>query len=168
MQTPEWVLWIAFWLHMLATVAWIGGLATLAVLVFPFARRNLEPRDYASFIGRMQKGMEPVGWLSAGVLTASGLVQMGANPNYEGFLAINNTWGQAMLLKHLVFLGMIGVSAYMTWGLTPQIRRAALLRARGGEVPEEETLNQRERRLLQLNLVLAVMVLLLTALARVA
>jgi hypothetical protein len=58
------------------------------------------------------------------------------------------------------------VSAYLTWGLTPALRRAALQRARGAETPNEVNLRRRESLLLRVNLVLGVIVLALTALAR--
>ena len=38
--TPYWALSLAFWLHMLATVAWIGGLVAVAILVLPGAKKN--------------------------------------------------------------------------------------------------------------------------------
>lgn len=168
MITPGWVLALAFWLHMLATVVWIGGLSTLALLILPAAQRTLDSSAYASFLEEINRRLDPIGWLSLAVLTATGLVQMGANPNYEGLFAFSSDWAQALLIKHLVFGGMIVVSGYLTWNLTPALQRAALRRARGQETPEAEALQRRETQLTNLNLVLGVVVLLLTALARVA
>ena len=99
-------------------------------------------------------------------LLATGLVQMSANPHYQGFLAITNRWAVAILAKHIVFAGMTVVSAYLTWGLMPALRRAALLQARGRAVAGAERLHSRELLLLRLNLILGILVLALTALAR--
>ena len=167
MPTPEWVLTVAFWLHMLATVIWIGGLAALAILILPLARQSLDESAYAVFLGRVHSRLDPIGWISIGLLTATGLVQMSANPNYSGLLAIDNPWASAILIKHILFFLMIGVSAYLTWGLTPALRRTALLRARGRDAPEETKLKKREEQLLYVNLALGVFVLILTAMARV-
>jgi hypothetical protein len=48
----------------------------------------------------------------------------------------------------------------------PALRRAAILRAKGKETTEAESIQRREVRLIQINLSLGVLVLLLTAVAR--
>jgi uncharacterized membrane protein len=167
-MTPPstWALSLAYWLHMLATVAWIGGLVTLSVLVIPAARQSLDDKAYASLLGRLRRRLDPLSWGCLIVLAATGMFQMSANPNYQGFLAIDNPWAVAILVKHLVFLAMIGVSAFLTWGVIPRLQRAALLASHGKEAPEAQRWQQQEKMLLRLNLVLGVLVLALTALAR--
>ena len=169
MTPPVWVLTLAYWLHMLATVVWIGALATLVILVLPTAQRSLEPKPYSDFLGQIQRRLDPIGWFCLLLLTGTGLVQMSANPNYQGFLAIDNRWGVAILTKHVVFLVMVGLSAYLTWGLLPQTRRLALRRARGLEDKDDQEykiLLKKETWLVNLNLVLGVAILALTAIAR--
>jgi uncharacterized membrane protein len=164
--TPTWALTIAFWLHMLATVVWIGGLAALSILVLPAARKALDASAYAALIESIQRRLDPLGWLCLLLLVATGLVQMSANPNYHGFLAISNQWAVAILIKHFVFAGMTAISAYLTWGLLPALRRAALLQARGQAAAGAERMRGQELLLLRLNLILGFLVLALTALAR--
>lgn len=166
--TPYWALSLAFWLHLLATVAWIGGLVALVILVLPAARKSLEPETYARFLEQLQHRLDPLGWLSLAVLLATGLFQMSANPNYAGFLSISNRWAASMLLKHILFIGMIGVCAYLTWGILPALRRIALMRVKGIDAQAAEKLLNRETQLLRINLVLGVLILGLTALARAA
>jgi uncharacterized membrane protein len=167
MTSPSvWALSLAYWLHMLATVVWIGGLVTLSVLVLPAARQSLDDKTYATLIGRLRRRLDPLGWACLIVLAATGMFQMSANPNYQGILAIDNRWAVAILAKHLVFLAMIGVSAWLTWGIMPRLQRAALLASRGQETPKAQSWQRQEKMLLGLNLVLGVLVLALTALAR--
>lgn len=161
-----WALSLAYWLHMLATVIWIGGLVSLSLLVLPAARRSLDAQAYSGLIGQLRRRLDPLGWACLIVLAATGMFQMSANPNYQGFLAVDNRWAIAILIKHLVFLAMIVVSAFMTWGVMPRLQRAALLAARGQEAPDANRLQQQEKLLLWLNLILGVLVLGLTALAR--
>jgi putative copper export protein len=71
-----------------------------------------------------------------------------------------------MLVKHLAFLGMVGVSAYLTWSLLPALRRTALRQSQSDD--DLHALQQREAWLLRLNLVLGGLILLLTAIARAA
>jgi len=167
-ETPEIILLVSFWLHMLATVAWIGGLATVVFFILPAAKRTQNAEAYAQTLTEVNQRLDMVGWLSLIVLVASGLFQMSANPNYEGFLAVTNPWARAILLKHIVFFGMIGVSAYLTWGITPGLKRVALKKARGFDTPEEAVLLKRATRLIYLNLILGLVVLIFTALARIA
>jgi uncharacterized membrane protein len=169
MTVPIWALSLAYWLHMLATVVWIGALATLAIVVLPAARRALEARAYADLIGHIQRRLDPLGWFSLLLLAGTGLVQMSANPHYHGFLAIENRWAVAILIKHLLFLVIF--SAAMTWVLLPQLRRLALRQARGFESESSQTalrLMRQETWLLRLNLILGVLVLAFTAMARAA
>jgi uncharacterized membrane protein len=168
MMTPAWALTLAYWLHMLATVVWIGGLAALSILVFPAARAILDLRAYSNLLDSLQKRLDPLGWFCLALLGGTGLFQMSSNPNYHGFLAIDNRWAVAILVKHLIFLAMIGLSIYMTWWLIPSLSRAALRQARGQEAPEANGLRRQEILLMRLNLILGVLVLALTAVARSA
>ncbi len=155
---------------MLATVVWIGGLAALTLLTIPAARKVLEPEQYARLLEALQRRLDPLAWLSLAALFGTGLLQMSSNENYNGFLAIDSGWARAILIKHLLIFGMIGVSAVLTWGVLPGLRRAALRQARGIETAEasrqQTSLQAREAWLLRINLILGVLVLALTAIAR--
>lgn len=166
--TPGIFLTLAYWLHMLATVAWLGGMAALALFVLPAARKSLDAPAYSDLLGRIQPRLQQVGWMSLFLLGATGMFQMSASPNYHGFLAIDNTWAAAMLSKHAAVLVMVGLSAYNTWGLLPALRRLSLLRLAGRPLPEKDAqqVARRETWLLHLNLALSIIVLALTAWAR--
>jgi uncharacterized membrane protein len=167
MKVPTDWLTILFWLHMLATVAWVGGLVAMSLIVLPAARRTLSGDSLAAFLGQVSKRLQQVGWLSLFVLVATGMFQMSASPKYQGFLAITSPWAVAILLKHLVIGLMILASAYQTWGLMPSMQRLALLQAHGKGNPDELTrLQKREDWLVQANLYISILVLLLTAWAR--
>lgn len=167
-QIPTWALTLAYWLHMLATVAWIGGLSALALLVIPAARKSLNAEAYQAFLEPLQQRLQWLGWLSLLVLTATGMFQMSASPNYTGMLAIDNSWAVAILVKHIAIGGMVLVSAYLTWGLGPEMRRLALRMAHnaGGTEIETARLRRKEQALFWINVGLSIAVLGLTAWAR--
>lgn len=167
-MTPIWALTFAYWMHMLATVIWIGGLAILSILIIPAARKSLQEQAYAALLERIQRRLDPLAWFSMLVLLGSGMLQMSANPNYEGFLTIGTTWSLAILAKHLLFGVMVVISGYLTWGVLPALRRSALQRGRGLESLNSAKLQSREASLLRVNLILGILVLALTALARSA
>jgi uncharacterized membrane protein len=167
---PSWVLSIAYWLHMLATVVWIGGLSALSLIVLPAARRSITGAAYGDFLGQVQQRLQGIGWFSLVLLFVTGMLQMSSSPFSEGFLAIDNPWALAILLKHLAIGLMVLLGAYATWGIAPALRRLALLQAAGRGVDEtaQDRLRRREDLLLKLNLVVSLVVLLLTAIARSA
>ncbi len=163
-QPPLWALTLAFWLHMAATVVWIGGLFYQAAVLSPALTRHLSARDQAALLGSLQRRFQPLAWLSLAVLVVTGLVQMSGNPNYQGLLSVENRWAAAILAKHLVILLMVGAAAYQTWVVQPHLART-LLRVEGEQA---ERPLAGPRRLNRLNLALALLTLGLTALARTA
>ena len=167
-KVPPLVLAAAYWLHMLATVIWLGGLSALAFLVLPAAGRALDAGSYTAFLAQLQRRLQQVGWFSLAVLTVTGMFQMSSNPSYGGFLEINNPWAMAILAKHAVIGLMIAVAAYMTWGVFPALQRMAFLQAAGRPVSGEQAgrLRRQEKLILAINLALSALVLLLTAIAR--
>lgn len=166
--SPAAAMAIVYWLHMLATVIWIGGLVALVVFVIPSAQRVLNPEAFAGLLAAIQRRLDPFGWFCLALLVGTGMFQMSANPNYGGFLAIDSTWAAAILIKHAVFLLMIVVSGYLTWGVLPNLQRAILKLNQGKPAPEMVKLQRQNILLVRINLALAVFVLLLTALARVS
>ncbi|MCF6278671.1 MAG: CopD family protein [Anaerolineales bacterium] len=166
-DTPVWALALIYWLHMLATVLWLGSLAALSLLVLP-ALHKVDTKAQAVLLAAIQKRLDPLGWFSIAMLLVTGLFQMSANPAYEGFLTIRGQWGTSILVKHIFFGLMILVSAAQTWGLLPSIQRAILRQQKSGHTAELAVLRKRERLLLNINLILAILILGMTALARAA
>lgn len=164
---PTWAIALVFWLHMLATVAWLGGLAALAILVLPAASRVLKPVDQLAFIEAIQRRLEPLAWFSLAILIVTGLFQLSVNPHYNGFLSTSGQWSLAILSKHIMVVLMVVVSAIQTWEVLPAIRRG-LMRIEKGQADEEEVkrLQRRETLLLRLNIGLSILILAATAFAR--
>lgn len=162
---PFWALGLVYWLHMLATVAWIGSLIAISILFLPAIRQTLKPFDQLAVLAAMQKRLEPIAWFSMVLLAATGLFQLSANPHYDGFLSTSGQWSIAILVKHSLSGVMVVVSAIQTWEVLPAIRRG-LLRAEKADPEELARLQQRENLLLRINLLLSALILAATALAR--
>ncbi len=162
---PTWALASLFWLHMLATVTWIGSLVAIYVLVLPISRRTLQPVDELALLDGIQKRLEPIAWFSVSLLIVTGLFQMSVNPHYNGFLSTSGQWALAILAKHTLVAALVAVSAVHTWDVLPSMRRALMRRQKTGE-EEILRLQRRERALVTASLVLAVLILLATAIMR--
>jgi len=163
---PLWALTLTYWLHLLATVVWIGSLVALAVLVIPAARRALDASAQAALLDGIQQRLESLGWFCLALLLATGMFQMSANQNYDGLFSTANRWSAAILVKHILFVVMLLVSAAQAWWILPNLRRAMLRARKGGNGKEIPALRRREIGLLRLNLALALLILAATALAR--
>lgn len=165
---PAWALALVYWLHLLATVTWIGGIVAISILVLPAARKSLGPPDQLAFLEAMQKRLEPLAWFSLGLLIATGLFQLSANSHYNGFFDISTQWSLAILVKHGLVGVMVAVSAVQTWEVLPAIRRTLMRREKGASEEEIVCLQKREEHLLRINFILSILILGATALARSA
>jgi uncharacterized membrane protein len=153
---------------MSTTVIWLGVLASISFWTLPAMRSSLSAEDFVIWIRKTNKRFIPLSWFSIAMLTATGLIQMGANPNYSGYLSIANNWAIALLLKHIIFIGMIVVSAYISWFIHPNLERAAILRAAGRDSGNEIHIANRLQKMVRLNMILGLLTLAFTAYARIS
>ena len=164
---PSWVLALIYWLHMLATVTWVGSLTAINLLVLPASKRTLKLVDQLSFISALQKRLEPIAWFSISLLVVTGLIQMSTSPHYDGFLSLSTQWSMAILTKHILGVIMVVVSAIQTWEVIPAIHRI-LLKKENANADELARLQRRELILLRANLIISILILGATAVARVS
>ena len=159
-----WVLVASYWVHLLATVVWLGGTALMAFIAWPALRQGTLSTNQWFLL---QKRFLP--WVNAAlvILLITGFIQMTNDANYNGFLAIDSLWAWAMLLKHIAYGGMVVLTAYLQFSLYPTMARLALLAESHPETAaaEREKLTAREIRYLRLNVLAASAVLLFTAIA---
>jgi uncharacterized membrane protein len=165
---PSWAIALTYWLHMLATVTWVGSLAAIMLLVLPAMKRTLDAETQLIFLEAIQKRLEPIAWFSISLLVLTGLFQMSVNPHYDGFLSLSTQWSLAILAKHILGMGMVVVSAIQTWDVIPAIRRAIMISKKNKDTAKLDALRRREITLLRINFGIAVLILLATAFARAA
>jgi uncharacterized membrane protein len=159
-----WVLAASYWVHLLATVVWLGGVATMAFIAWPALNRGaISANQWFQLQKRFLK------WVNVALvlLLITGFIQMTNDENYQGFLVLDSTWAYAMILKHIAYGGMVAITAYLQFVLYPAMTRLALFTASQPEIAEAEQgkLTRREIRYLRLNVVCAMTVLLFTAIA---
>ncbi len=160
----DWALTLAYGLHMAATVIWIGGLFFQSVFLAPALRRALDTPSALRVLELLRRRFDPLAWLSLAVLIATGLTQMAASPNYDGFLSVGNRWAVAILVKHSVIALMVALAGYQTLFLYPWLSRLALRPQ--GETGDLALAERRQARLSRWAIFLSLAVLGLTAFAR--
>ena len=152
---------LSLFLHIAATVIWIGGILLITFLVVPELNKSLagQPALYR-LLTRLRVRFTIVGNLALALLLVTGALQMSADPNYEGLLAFSNRWSQALLLKHILIIVMALCGLFLQFAVAPALERTSLLRERGmGDADEWRRLQQRERRLTLMIAALALSIL---------
>lgn len=159
-----WILAASYWVHLLATVIWLGGIVLMAFIAWPALHQGTLTSNQWF---QLQKRFLP--WVNAClvILLITGFIQMTNDENYSGFLSIDSVWAWAMLLKHIAYVGMVVLTIYLQFSLYPSMQRMTLLAETHPETAtaEREKLAGREIRYLRINVIVAMSVLLFTAIA---
>lgn len=163
-EIPFWALTFSYWLHLLATVTWLGGLTLMTLIAWPAVRGQVLTAE--QWIA-LRRRFAPWANISLVVLWITGFIQMTTDSNYEGFLVLRSLWAQAILIKHLAVIAMMGFALYIQWRVHPALERLNLLAEKKPELAQSEkaALLHQEARLLRLNLICAAAVLFFTAIA---
>ncbi len=154
-------LFVLSFLHLLATVMWIGGMATNILVTLPSAREVLEPAVSGRLIGAITKRFRRLVWGSLITLLLSGVPLTLLNENFAGLGRIDNTWSQVVLVKHLFVIAAVLLSVYSFEVLTPKMARLAAK----GPSPELLKAQKLQLRMASTGFVLGLIILLLITIA---
>ena len=154
---------------MIATLAWLGSLAFVVMWIYPTERKNVQADQIAPLTIECSRIALRISWFSLFVLAISGLFQMSSSVYYDGLLAIENIWSIVIFIKHVLILVMAILTAIGGSFLLPKITRLQLMIKSGrGVAPFSVKKNQTQLiQVLLVNLILGLVVLALTAIARV-
>jgi hypothetical protein len=72
---PVWALVLAYWLHMIGTVLWLGSLTTFVLMVLPAAGHTLEIPAQIAFLDSFQRRLESIATFSLFLLLATGMCE---------------------------------------------------------------------------------------------
>lgn len=152
---------ISLFFHILATAIWIGGILLITALVIPeFNRLVTDQLALYQILMRIRKRFAQISNLALAVLIVTGLLQMTADPNYDGLLQFNSVWSQVLLIKHLLIVVMAVAGLILQFGIAPALERTSLLLRHGkGDDAEWQRLRRNEQRLTLLVAALALLVL---------
>lgn len=151
-------LYVINWLHLLATVTWIGGMATNIFVLLPSTRKTLEPPVMGKLMGEVMKRFRIVTYICIVVLALTGYYMNSANANYVGILKIDNLWSTITLIKHIVVAVLVILAIYAYEGLA---RKAAKIAAKGPS-PELGRIQKRQIGFAVTGFILGLIILFLT------
>jgi copper transport protein len=128
-QPPVALLAPANVLHVVAMGAWLGGVAVL-VLVLRAATARLEPGERTRLLAATVARFSAMAGVAIAVLLASGIVQGVVEVRTPANL-VETAFGRAVLVKVVLFAGLVTLGAVNRRRLLPALTRAA----REGEPP---------------------------------
>ncbi len=129
-QSPVALLFPANVLHVAAMSVWVGGLASL-VLILPAATRELEAGDRSRLIAAMLARFSPIALACVAAILLTGIGQAYAYVRHLDNL-LDTAYGRAVLIKFVLLAGLlIPLGAYNRYRSVPRLERIAA----GGEAP---------------------------------
>ncbi len=111
-------------LHLLATVVWVGGMATNILVTLPSTREVLEPAVFGRFIGAIMKRFRLIAYVSIITLLVCGVLLTLVNENFVGG-PFDNAWSQLILAKHLFVAALVLLTVYSFEVLAPKVAKLA-------------------------------------------
>lgn len=96
--------------HLVAAVVWIGGLAVIVLAFRPSISRALPDEAARDAVqAPLQRRFFVLSVVSAALLLATGFMMMTSNRNFEGFGSYEGSWSKFLVVKHVLFVAMVGV-----------------------------------------------------------
>jgi uncharacterized membrane protein len=161
------ILWvIVYWLHLLATVTWIGGMIFYVLVLVP-SMGAIDPPQRGKLVGSILKRYAPLAWGAIVVLIVTG-VFIARRTGMLGF-NFNTTRGIVLFAKHVIILIMVLIGAMVSLVIGPKLKAPPKVVEGGsdapaGPSPQAVKLQKQAGTLGVLNLVLGIGVLFLTEL----
>ncbi len=146
---------LSTWLHILATIVFIGHYLFTGLIYLPGLERCLPANALREVLEQVSSRMRPFFGGSLLIFMVTGTHLMLVNPNYLGlgnFFA--NPWSILIVIKHVLVLGFLALAVFTERAFLGQI---------GGQKPK--ALSQ-FRQALKVNTVLGVLILFLTSVAQ--
>lgn len=147
------------WLHLIATVVWIGGIFTNSLVLLPSTKEALEPPAIGRLMGVVMKRFRILIYTSMVVLGVTGVLMNLLNENYLGFMRFGNLWSQVTLIKHIFTIALIILAIYAFEGLAPKVSKLAAK----GPSPDLSRLQKLQLSLAYTGFVLGIIILFLTS-----
>ena len=141
--------------HLFATVAWFGALTTNAFVLMPSIGESLEPPVAGKLMGAVMKRFRILVYTSMGVLIVTGIFMTSSLK----FMEFDSLWSIIHSVKHILIIIVVVFVIYAFEGLGRKVSRLA----QKGPSPELANLQKKQIIFSKVGLVLAIIILILTA-----
>lgn len=150
------------WMHIMATVVWIGGMITNLFVIRPVLASTLTPPDAGKFMGALMKRFRIIVYTSIVILGVTGIPLKIINENYISIINFENNWEIVSFVKHLCYGVLVMVAVYSFEILSPKVAKVAAQ----GPSPALQALQKKQMALGGLAFLAAMVILVLSSLMR--
>jgi len=145
--------------HVMATIAWIGGMFFNFLVVIPTVQKVLDPVNAGKFMGTMLKRVRVVVYSSLLILFVTGIPMKIASEYYVSIINFDNTWETVGFIKH-VFVGLLALLAIYNFEiLSPKVGKLAM----SGPSPKLPGLRKQQMMLGALSFLLGIIIIFLSS-----
>ncbi len=154
------ILQIAFdFIHLMATIAWIGGMFFNFLVVMPTVGKVLDPATTGQFMKALFKRVRVVVYASLLLLFITGIPMKIASEYYVGIINFDTTWETIGFIKH-VFVGLLALMAIYNFEiLAPKVGKLAI----DGPSPTLIALKKRQMMFGMISFLFGIIIILLSA-----
>lgn len=110
-------------IHVIATILWIGGMITNMFIVRPALIKALEPQMAGKVMGLIMKRVRWVVYISIVLLGVTGIPLKIINENYISIINFENSWEIVSFIKHLCYGLMVLLAVYSFEIISPKLAR---------------------------------------------
>ena len=153
-KMTEVILATSYWIHLIATVIWIGGIYFILFIAIPSAK-NILGGEAGKLMGEISKRFTPIANYSILLLFITGVALTILNKQFSGIGIFENKWALILAIKHIIVLGMVVIHFYRGLLLNPKI-------AKTESASEKMILQKLSLNLVKVNFGLGIVVLLLS------
>ena len=146
-------------LHLMATIAWIGGMFFNFLVVMPTVQKVLDPPTLGKFLGAMFKRVRIVVYVSLLILFVTGIPMKIASEYYVSIINFDNTWETVGFIKH-VFVALLAMLAIFNFEiLTPKVAKLAA----NGPSPELAAIKKKQMKMGAVSFLFGITIIFLSA-----
>jgi len=149
-----------YWIHLVATILWIGGISFILFIAIPSSKQALGT-EAGKLMSEIAKRFTPLANLSIALLIISGIFLQVLSRKFSWEISyLENSVTMTLIIKHILVFGMIAIHFYRGLLLVPKIKRTVL------DV-KKATLQKLSINLVKVNFVLGLIVLLLSGILHI-
>lgn len=112
-------------LHMMATVAWIGGMIVNFTIVLPSMAKALDPPTAGKFMGIMMKKYRVMVYLALVILILSGFALTGSDDDFGKYFVAGEKSTTYFAIKHIAVFVMLLITVIAFEFVAPNVAKTA-------------------------------------------
>lgn len=146
--------------HLLATIAWIGGMFFNVLILMPTVSKTLDPASAGKFMAVLFKRIRVMVYVSLLILFVTGIPMKIASEYYVAIINFDTSWETVSFIKH-VFVALLALFAIINFEiLSPKAAKLAV----NGPSPALMSLKGKQMKLAGISFLFGMIVIFLSTL----